>query len=84
MKGCCASDVSLQNKFTLKGGEKFKIGRVVFTVKELVTPKTHYSEQDCVCVDDRTFESDEEGEGEEEEEVEPHAKGLIQLKERIR
>lgn len=36
MKGCFKTDLQKANRFTLRGGEKIKIGRIVFTVKELV------------------------------------------------
>jgi len=37
MKNCYKNDQSVANRFTLRGGEKFKVGRIVFHVKELVT-----------------------------------------------
>lgn len=36
MKSCCKDDIQTSNKFTLRGGERIKLGRVIFTVKELV------------------------------------------------
>ena len=32
----------LENHFVLRGGERIKIGRVVFTVRELVNDKYQY------------------------------------------
>lgn len=37
MKHCYKNDQNVANRFTLTGGEKFKVGRIVFYVKELVT-----------------------------------------------
>lgn len=37
MKGCYKNDQSTANRFTLTGGEKFKIGRIVFSVKEIAS-----------------------------------------------
>lgn len=42
MKSCASNDVTAMNKFTLKGGERIKVGRVIFTVKELVNSETQY------------------------------------------
>ena len=42
MKSCAANDPSATNKFTLRGGERIKVGRVIFTVKELVNQHTRY------------------------------------------
>lgn len=36
MKNCSKDDAKSANKFTLRGGERIKLGRVIFTVKELV------------------------------------------------
>jgi hypothetical protein len=36
MKSCNKDDIQTANKFTLRGGERIKLGRVIFTVKELV------------------------------------------------
>lgn len=37
MKACCKDEPNALNKFTLRGGERIKIGRIIVTVKELVT-----------------------------------------------
>lgn len=42
MKSCATNDLNATNKFTLKGGERIKVGRVIFTVKELVNAHTRY------------------------------------------
>jgi len=42
MKNCYKNDKNIANRFTLTGGEKFKLGRIVFHVKELVTEKVQY------------------------------------------
>jgi len=36
MKSCSKDELQAANKFTLRGGERIKLGRVIFTVKELV------------------------------------------------
>ncbi len=36
MKNCSKDDAQTANRFTLRGGERIKLGRVIFTVKELV------------------------------------------------
>ena len=40
MRSCCQSEASQLNRFTLRGGEKIKLGRVIFRVKELVNSAT--------------------------------------------
>jgi len=42
MKSCAANDPNATNKFTLRGGERIKVGRVIFTVKELVNQHSRY------------------------------------------
>lgn len=42
MKSCCSSDLNATNKFTLRGGERIKVGRVIFTVKEIVNAQVKY------------------------------------------
>ena len=42
MKHCYKNDQNVANRFTLTGGEKFKVGRIVFYVKELVTDQVQY------------------------------------------
>lgn len=48
MKGCYSNDPQAINKFTLKGGENIKIGRIVFTVKELVCGNVDSRDLPCV------------------------------------
>jgi hypothetical protein len=35
MKSCYGPDPSLANRFSLRGGERIKVGRIIFTVKEI-------------------------------------------------
>ncbi len=42
MKACSYGDNNATNRFTLRGGERIKVGRVIFTVKEIVNPTTRY------------------------------------------
>lgn len=47
MKSCSSDDLQTVNKFTLRGGERIKIGRVIFTVKELVNSQVKYYAKDA-------------------------------------
>jgi hypothetical protein len=42
MKSCYGPDHSIANRFTLRGGERIKVGRIIFIVKELVTDTIQY------------------------------------------
>jgi len=44
MKSCSSGSENTLNKFTLRGGERIKVGRVIFTVKELVNPHSQYND----------------------------------------
>ena len=47
MKSCGKDEVQAANKFTLRGGERIKLGRVIFTVKELVNDQIQYYQSDA-------------------------------------
>jgi hypothetical protein len=44
----CSSNHNAANRFTLRGGERIKVGRIIFTVKEIVNATTRYIEAPTV------------------------------------